>query len=102
MVARPNRSVLPPPGSSAPDWEAVGSRFALTSAASPHLAEKAAGGVGFWIANDFDSPAAGEHFVALRHSLARVVRALGLNVGTKLADQRTDVRLVKNDHRIDV
>ena len=56
----------------------------------------------FRIAHDLDASAVGQNFVALGNGLARVVGALGLNVGTKLADEATDIRLIEDNDGIDV
>src|SRR5260370_6049535 len=59
-------------------------------------------GVIFWIANNFHASAAFNDHVAFRDSFRSVIRALGVDIGTNLADQRTHIRLRKNYHRIHI
>ena len=54
------------------------------------------------IAHDLDASSVGQNFIAFGNRVARVVGALGLNVGTKFADEATDIRLIENNDGIDV
>src|SRR5271166_3153654 len=94
--------VLPGPGFLSLSGKTAGSQFALTSGGDSPLAEKTAGGMVLGIADNLDAPAVAEHFIAFGHGLAGVVGALGLNVGAKFADERTDVRLIEDDDRIHI
>src|SRR6266568_634599 len=60
-------------------------------------ADDLAGGVIFRIADDLDTPAILRNRVALGNGVSGVVSALGLNVRTNLADDRTHVEFRK-DH----
>lgn len=56
----------------------------------------------FRIADDDDSPSAGFDFVSLRNAFSGVVSALGVKVGTNLADYRANVFFCKDHDSVHV
>src|SRR5260370_11424831 len=56
----------------------------------------------FRIADNFHASAAFNDHGAFRDSFRSVIGALGVDIGTNLADQRTHIRLRKNHHRIHI
>jgi hypothetical protein len=56
----------------------------------------------FGIAHDGNTPAAGKHYIAFRHTLRGIVSAFGVNVRTQQANQFGDIGRVKDDNRIHV
>ena len=72
------------------------------SSATSRDADDLAGGVIFGIADDLDAAAIFRNRIALGNGVRGVVRALGLNVGANLADDRAHIELGKDHDRIHV
>src|SRR5262249_3936288 len=60
------------------------------------------GGVVLGTPPDLHAPAAGNNLVALGDAFGSIVGAFGVNVWPEEPDKLADIRLVKDDHRIDV
>jgi hypothetical protein len=56
----------------------------------------------FGITHDGNTPAAGKHYIAFRHTLRGIVSAFGVNVRTQQTNQFGDIGRVKDGNRIHV